>query len=112
MIANPKEILAVGDVFLLPSETESFGLAALEAMAMKMPVISTNTGGIPELNIHGKTGYMSKVGDYEDMAKNTLALLSNEAKLAQFKLNAFEQAKKFDIDVILPMYEKVYESVL
>jgi N-acetyl-alpha-D-glucosaminyl L-malate synthase BshA len=112
MIANPKEILAVGDIFLLPSETESFGLAALEAMAMKMPVISTNTGGIPELNIHGKTGYLSNVGDYEDMAKNTIALLSNEAKLTQFKLNAFEQAKKFDIDVILPMYEKVYESVL
>ena len=111
-IANPKEILAVGDVFVLPSETESFGLAALEAMAMKMPVISSNTGGIPELNIHGKTGYMSNVGDYEDMAKNTIALLSNEETLAQFKLNAFEQAKKFDIEVILPMYEKVYESVL
>jgi N-acetyl-alpha-D-glucosaminyl L-malate synthase BshA len=77
-IANPKEILAVGDVFILPSETESFGLAALEAMAMKMPVISTNTGGIPELNIHGKTGYMSNVGDYQDMAKNTIALLSND----------------------------------
>lgn len=111
-IANPKEILAVGDVFLLPSETESFGLAALEAMAMKMPVISSNTGGIPELNIHGKTGYMSNVGDYEDMAKNTITLLSNEETFQQFKVNAFEQAKKFDIEVIVPMYEKVYKSLL
>jgi N-acetyl-alpha-D-glucosaminyl L-malate synthase BshA len=111
-IANPKDILAIGDVFLLPSETESFGLAALEAMAMKMPVISSNTGGIPELNIHGKTGYMSKVGDYKDMAKNTIALLSNEKTLTQFKHNAFEQAKKFDLSIVLPQYEKLYESLL
>ncbi len=111
-IANPKEILAVGDVFILPSETESFGLAALEAMAMKVPVISTNTGGIPELNIHGKTGYMSNVGDYEDMAKNTITLLSNDELLKQFKINAYEQAKKFDIDIVLPMYEKLYETVI
>ena len=111
-IANPKEILAIGDVFILPSETESFGLAALEAMAMKMPVISTNTGGIPELNIHGKTGFMSKVGDYEDMAKNTIALLSNDELFQQFKINAYEQAKKFDLDIVLPMYEKLYEEVI
>ncbi len=111
-IANPKEILAVGDVFILPSETESFGLAALEAMAMKVPVISTNTGGIPELNIHGKTGYMSNVGDYQDMAKNTITLLSNDELLKQFKINAYEQAKKFDIDIVLPMYEKLYETVI
>lgn len=111
-IANPKDILAIGDVFILPSETESFGLSALEAMAMKIPVISSNTGGIPELNIHGKTGYLSKVGDYEDMAKNTIALLSDEKKLAVFKENAFEQAKNFDITKILPMYEKLYESLV
>ncbi len=111
-IANPKEILAIGDVFILPSETESFGLAALEAMAMKMPVISTNTGGIPELNIHGKTGFMSKVGDYEDMAKNTIVLLSNDETFQQFKINAYEQAKKFDLDIVLPMYEKLYEEVI
>lgn len=111
-IANPKEVLAVSDVFILPSETESFGLAALEAMAMKVPVISTNTGGIPELNIHGKTGFMSAVGDYEDMAKNTITLLSDESMLSQFKENAFEQAKKFDIDFILPQYEKLYEEVI
>ncbi len=111
-IANPKEVLAVSDVFILPSETESFGLSALEAMAMKVPVISTNTGGIPELNIHGKTGYMSKVGDYEDMAKNTIALLSDDKKFQQFRANAFEQAKKFDIETILPMYEQLYKEVI
>lgn len=111
-IANPKEILVVGDLFILPSETESFGLSALEAMAMKIPVISTNTGGIPELNIHGKTGYMSKVGDYEDMAKNTIALLSDEETYLKFKANAFEQAKKFDLNRILPMYEKLYDEVI
>jgi len=81
-------------------------------MAVKIPVISSNTGGIPELNIHGKTGYMSKVGDYEDMAKNTIALLSDEKKFQQFRENAFEQAKKFDIDAILPMYEKLYKEVI
>ncbi|MBC7696173.1 MAG: N-acetyl-alpha-D-glucosaminyl L-malate synthase BshA [Burkholderiales bacterium] len=111
-IANPKEVLAIADVFILPSETESFGLSALEAMAMKIPVISTNTGGIPELNIHGKTGYMSKVGDYDDMAKNTIELLLDENKFQQFRENAFEQAKKFDIETILPMYEKLYKEVI
>ena len=79
-IANPKEVLSISDLFILPSETESFGLSALEAMALKIPVISSNTGGIPELNIHGKTGYMSNVGDYEDMAKNTItAEVSSQA---------------------------------
>jgi N-acetyl-alpha-D-glucosaminyl L-malate synthase BshA len=111
-IANPKEVLSIADLFILPSETESFGLSALEAMAVKIPVISSNTGGIPELNIHGKTGYMSKVGDYEDMAKNTIALLSDEKKFQQFRENAFEQAKKFDIESILPMYEKLYREVI
>lgn len=111
-ISNPKDILAIGDVFILPSETESFGLAALEAMAMRIPVISSNSGGIPELNIHGKTGYMSKVGDYKDMAKNTLAILSDHKILEKFKNQAFEQAQKFDIDKILPMYEKLYESLI
>lgn len=111
-IANPKDVLAIADVFLLPSETESFGLAALEAMAMKLPVISTNTGGIPELNINGKTGYTSNVGDYEDMAKNTIALLSNPELYNKIKNNAYEQAKKFELDTILPMYEALYEQVI
>lgn len=111
-IANPKEVLAIADLFVLPSETESFGLSALEAMAMKVPVISTNTGGIPELNIHGKTGYMSNVGDYEDMAKNVIELLGDENKFQQFRANAFEQAKNFDIDTVLPMYEQLYKEVI
>jgi len=81
-------------------------------MAMKLPVISSNTGGIPELNIHGKTGYLSKVGDIEDMAKNTIALLKDETKLNQFKENAYERAKLFDISVVLPQYEKLYEEVI
>ncbi len=111
-IANPKEVLSISDLFILPSETESFGLSALEAMALKIPVISSNTGGIPELNIHGKTGYMSNVGDYEDMAKNTITLLADEKKFQKFRENAFEQAKKFDIESILPMYEKLYKQVI
>jgi N-acetyl-alpha-D-glucosaminyl L-malate synthase BshA len=109
---NPNEVLAVADLFILPSETESFGLSALEAMASHVPVISTNTGGLPEVNVHGVTGYMSNVGDVDDMASNALKILSDEATLAQFKINAYEQAKKFEIDRILPMYEKVYEKVL
>lgn len=111
-IANPKDILAVGDLFILPSETESFGLAALEAMAMKMPVISTNTGGLPELNINGVTGFLSDVGDYEDMARNTITILSDDKVLKAFRQQAFEQAKTFDIEAILPQYEKVYDNVM
>lgn len=111
-IANPKDILAVGDLFVLPSETESFGLAALEAMAMRLPVISTNTGGLPELNIQGLTGYLSPVGDYEDMAKHAISILDNEATLQRFKQQAYEHAKTFDINIILPQYEKIYLSVI
>lgn len=111
-IANPKEVLSIADLFILPSETESFGLSALEAMASKVPVISTNTGGIPELNMHGKTGYLSAVGDFQDMAKNCIQLLSNEASLAQFKKQAFERAKAFDIQQILPKYEQLYENLI
>lgn len=111
-ITDPKEILSMADLFILPSETESFGLAALEAMAMKVPVISTNSGGLPEVNIHGKTGYLSKVGDVADMSKNTLKLLTDEALLAEFKRNAFEQAKRFDIEKILPLYEQVYNQLV
>lgn len=103
-----EEILSVCDLFLLTSETESFGLAALEAMACEVPVISTNTGGIPEVNIQGVTGYMSNVGDVEDMAKNALSILRDEKTLKTFKANALKQANAFHIDLILPMYEKVY----
>ena len=107
-----EEILSVCDLFILTSETESFGLAALEAMACEVPVISTNTGGIPEVNIEGVTGYLSNIGDVEDMAKNALKLLSNEELLLTFKANALIKAKEFQLDKILPMYEKVYEGLL
>lgn len=111
-VVNPAEILSIGDLFILPSETESFGLAALEAMASHVPVISTNTGGLPEVNINGVTGYMSNVGDVDDMARNAISILKDDATLQQFKANAFEQAKKFEIKNILPMYEEVYAEVL
>jgi N-acetyl-alpha-D-glucosaminyl L-malate synthase BshA len=107
-----EEILSVSDLFILPSETESFGLAALEAMACQVPVISSNTGGIPELNVNGVTGFMSNVGDVDDMAKNAIYILENNERLAKFKFQALEHAKKFDIKKILPMYESLYERVI
>lgn len=110
-INDPMDVLKMADLFILPSETESFGLAALEAMAMKIPVISTNTGGLPEVNIHEVTGYLSDVGDVDDMAANAIKLLSNEKLLTKFKESAFSQAKKFDINAILPLYESLYQKV-
>ncbi len=107
-----EEILSVCDLFVLPSESESFGLAALEAMACEVPVISSNTGGIPEVNINGVTGYMSNVGDVEDMAANALKILANDETLLKFKHNSLEQAKKFDLDIIIDSYIKVYERVM
>lgn len=106
-----EDILAVTDLFILPSAYESFGLAALEAMAAQVPVISTNTGGLPEVNIDGVTGFLSEVGDVENMAENALRLLSDEALLEQMKNNAFNHALKFDISSIVPKYEKLYEKV-
>ncbi len=107
-----EEILAVADLFIMPSENESFGLAALEAMACEVPVISTNTGGLPEVNIHGKTGFLSNIGDVEDMARHAIHLLSNEELLAQFRKNAWAQARNFDIERILPQYEAYYQHIL
>ncbi len=103
-----EELLAIADLFVLPSEKESFGLAALEAMACEVPVISSNTGGLPEINIHGKTGFMSNVGDIEDMSKNAIYILEDEDRLNQFKANALAQAKEFEIHKILPKYEEYY----
>jgi len=110
-VVNPEEHLLLADLFLLPSETESFGLAALEAMASHVPVISSNTGGIPEVNVHGISGYLSEVGDVDDMAKNALRILKDDTTLNQFKEQAYQQALKFDIQNILPMYELLYDSV-
>ena len=107
-----EELLAVSDLFILPSETESFGLAALEAMAVEVPVISSNAGGLSEINIQGKTGFMSNVGDFEDMAKNAIYILQDETRLKEFKKNALTHAKTFDIANILPLYETYYDKVI
>lgn len=106
-----EEILSVCDLFMMPSETESFGLAALEAMACEVPVISSNAGGIPELNVDGVTGYLCNVGDVESMAKHAVEILSDETKLAQFKSNAKKRALEFHINNIVPQYEAIYERV-
>jgi N-acetyl-alpha-D-glucosaminyl L-malate synthase BshA len=110
-VRDTAHVLEIADVFLLPSETESFGLAALEAMAVGVPVISSNTGGIPEVNIHGYSGYLSDVGDVDDMAKNMLLLLQEE-NLKGFKLNAKERSKAFSLDSILPKYEEIYLNLI
>lgn len=107
-----EEVLSISDLFLMPSETESFGLAALEAMACEVPVISSNAGGIPELNVEGVTGFMCNVGDVEAMAEKAIFILSSEERLLQFKHNARLRALDFHIDKIVPQYEAMYESVL
>ena len=103
-------ILCFSDLFLLPSETESFGLAALEAMVNKVAVISSNAGGIPEVNRQGVTGFMSDVGNVDEMAANALKILSDDSILEQFKENAARVAAEFDILKVLPLYEAVYEK--
>ncbi len=107
-----EELLAVADLFILPSENESFGLAALEAMACEVPVVSSNVGGIPEVNIEGKTGYLCDVGDVEGMAQRAISILENEETHQKFRKAAFEHAKTFDIDNILPVYEEYYEEII
>jgi L-malate glycosyltransferase len=111
-ITDPKEILSIADLFILPSETESFGLSALEAMAMGVPVISTNSGGLPEVNINGQTGFLSEVGNVDEMATNAVKILKDDDLMLKLKQGALQQAHKFDIENILPLYEKMYKSLL
>ena len=111
-LKSTKEVLNISDLFFLPSSTESFGLSALEAMACSVPVISTKTGGIPEVVIDGESGYLSKVGDVREMSNNAIEILSNENKLSLFKENALKQDMKFDVKQILPRYEKIYEKCI
>jgi L-malate glycosyltransferase len=107
-----EEILSVSDLFLMPSQSESFGLAALEAMACKVPVISTNAGGLPELNVEGVTGFLRDIGDVDGMAEKAIYILEDEARLKTFKENSLARAKKFDLSIILPIYENYYIEVI
>lgn len=107
-----EEILSVSDLFLMPSSSESFGLAALEAMACKVPVISTNTGGLPELNVNGETGFLSDIGDVDEMAKNAIYILEDNDRLEKFKDAALERAKTFQLSNIMPQYEEYYRQVI
>jgi N-acetyl-alpha-D-glucosaminyl L-malate synthase BshA len=106
-----EEVLSVGDLFLMPSENESFGLAALEAMACEVPVVSTNAGGIPELNVHGVTGMLSEIGDVADMVKNALYVLDDE-NLPRFKAAALARAQEFAVENIVPRYEECYRNAM
>jgi len=106
------KILSFTDLFLLPSETESFGLAALEAMAWGVPVISSNSGGLPEVNLEGISGYLSNTGNTDEMAENALKILKDDAILNKFKENALSVAKQFDIEKILPLYEELYQKAI
>ncbi|HEY4324602.1 MAG TPA: N-acetyl-alpha-D-glucosaminyl L-malate synthase BshA [Mucilaginibacter sp.] len=107
-----EEILSVSDLFLMPSQSESFGLAALEAMACKVPVVSSNAGGLPELNVDGVTGFLKDVGDVDGMAEKAIYILEDDARLKTFKENALERAKEFDLAKILPVYENYYVEVI
>lgn len=106
-----EEVLSVADLFIMPSEKESFGLAALEAMACEVPLIATNTGGLPELNVQGVTGFLSPIGDVENMTRNALTILDKD-NLPRFKRNALLRAQEFDIARILPLYEDFYQKIL
>ena len=109
-LKSTKEVLNISDLFMLPSSKESFGLSALEAMACGVPIIASKSGGIPEVVSHGESGLLNSVGDTYQMIKNALKLLSNEILLKSFKSNAYKQAMKFDIELILPKYEKLYKK--
>jgi N-acetyl-alpha-D-glucosaminyl L-malate synthase BshA len=111
-VKNSLSILPCADVFFLPSASESFGLSALEAMACGIPVIGSNAGGLPEVQIHGKTGFLSEVGDFENMAKNALQLLSNPAMYKAFSKDCIQHSNTFHLETILPQYETLYRKVV
>jgi L-malate glycosyltransferase len=111
-MVDPERVVSSCDLFVLPSESESFGLAALEAMACGVPVVSSDTGGLPEVNIHGLSGLLSPVGDTAAMAENAFTILKDEASQARFREGAIEQASRFDLGVVLPRYEELYEQVV
>jgi L-malate glycosyltransferase len=107
-----EEILSVADLFMIPSQSESFGLAALEAMACRVPVLSSNAGGLPELNVEGVTGFLCDIGDVKGMAEKAIYMLQDDERLEQFKDNALKRAKEFDLSLILPIYENYYREVI
>ena len=111
-LKSTKEVLNISDLFILPSSSESFGLAALEALACGVPVIATNRGGIPEVVENGKSGYLSDVANFKEMAKNALVILTNESVHEKFRENAIKSAEKFDIQNVLPKYEDIYKESL
>jgi L-malate glycosyltransferase len=111
-MTRPEEVMASCDLFVLPSESESFGLSALEAMACGVPVVSSDTGGLPEVNIHGVSGLLSPVGDVQAMAANALSILKDEGSRARFREGALEQARRFDLNRVLPLYESLYQAVV
>jgi len=106
------ELLSIADLFIMPSQSESFGLSALEAMSCGVPVISSSIGGLPELNVHGESGYIAEIGDVERMAKYAIDLLSNEKKYQLFAKHARERAEEFSEDRIVPKYEAYYEKII
>ncbi|KAA3596117.1 MAG: N-acetyl-alpha-D-glucosaminyl L-malate synthase BshA [Calditrichaeota bacterium] len=107
-----RDLLSISDIFIMPSDSESFGLAALEAMACGVPVVSSNAGGLPEVNLHGETGFTAEVGDVDALAERILSLAKDDGLRQKFSVNALERAKYFSVDRVIPLYEQFYENIL